>query len=160
MSAKGRLFRGWMLLTLLSLLAGAPFAEREPTLAASQPAAIPKVASNLGLLLTWHRNGMAAAPDSELARELAKIAETGQVQVSVRFTRVLSFAERRQLEALGVVFERVAGELAHLDRFYGLHVPIDAMERLAAYPLVEWIEAVWQPVTLSPLDLSVTYNAA
>jgi subtilisin family serine protease len=84
-----------------------------------------------------------------------EIETSETVQISARFLRELSRTERAEIEELGVEFRRVAGKLAHLDRFYYLSVPVHAVEALALHPLTEWLEAAWQPVVAVPLDLSV-----
>ncbi len=114
-----------------------------------------KIASNLGLLLTLLVRPESLAEDSALARELESIRSTGAVAVTARFERELAPAERAAFEALGVIFEEVGGELAHLGPIYGVRIPPAAVPALTAHPLVVWLEAVWQPVALSPLDLSV-----
>ena len=114
-----------------------------------------KIASNLGLLLTLLARPESLAEDSALARELESIRSTGAVAVTARFERELAPAERAAFEALGVIFEEVGGELAHLGPIYGVRIPPAAVPALTAHPLVVWLEAVWQPVALPPLDLSV-----
>jgi uncharacterized repeat protein (TIGR01451 family) len=114
-----------------------------------------KIASNLGLLLSLRQDGDPVSSSSPVGQALAHIQDEGFIEVSARFTRELSAAERAEIEALGVEFQQVAGRLAHLDRFYGLLVPVEAVDGLAAHPLVEWLEAVWRPVVPAPLDTSI-----
>jgi len=114
-----------------------------------------KIASNLGLLLSHRQDRDPVSSRSVVGQELARIQDEGFIEVSARFTRELSSAERAEIEALGVEFQQVAGKLAHLDRFYSLLVPAESVDGLAAHPLVEWLEAVWRPVVPAPLDVSV-----
>lgn len=149
--SKGLLLVSLLLLATVPTLAGVG-AEMAP--GQVLPADL-KIASNLALLLHLRDTAARVASESSLGRELARIEESGMIQVSVRFAHELSPAERSEIENLGVEFRRLAGELAHLDRFYYLSVPVDAVDRLAGHPLTEWLEAAWQPVAAVPLDVSV-----
>ncbi len=121
----------------------------------AEPVPNTKIASNLGLLLATLDRSVTVDERSSLAQELAKIRSSGMVAVSARFERELTPAEQAELTALGVSFDRVDGELAQLGAIYGLHVPPASILALSAHPLVAWLEAAWQPVALSSLDLSV-----
>ncbi len=146
---KTRWLSGLLLLVLMAT-AGVPVlpltAEPLPNL---------KIASNLGLLLSLLEHPMTLAADSALALELDRIRSTGAVEVTARFERELTSKERAQIEALGVSFEQVGGKLAHLGPIYGLRVPPETVPALTRHELLSWLEAVWQPVALSPLDFSV-----
>jgi PKD repeat protein len=139
----------FLCVTLLLLVRSAP------SVAAPSALARQRIASNLGLLLALEEANTRVAPETTVGRQLARIRAAGAVEVSAAFVHELSPAERAQIERLGVEFQRVAGELAHLDRFYGLLVPVGAVETLAAHPLVEWLEATWRPVDPPPLDVSI-----
>ncbi len=141
-----------LLIVLALLLTTLPLSHSLPTQAGPPPAGI---ASTLGLLLVLHRQGAQLAPDSGLGRTLGRLQDKGAVDVSARFARPLSTAERARIAALGVEFRQVDGQPAQLGRFYALRVPLDAVEQLAADPLVEWLEADWRPVVPAPLDVSL-----
>ena len=114
-----------------------------------------KIAPNLGLLLTLRDADTPVAPGSTLGQELARVRSSGIIEMSARFTRELSSTERDQINGLGVDFKTVAGRLANLGRIYGLRVPVDALDDLAADERVEWLEATWRPVAPAPLDVSI-----
>ena len=144
-----------LLIATLLTLGLLPFFGPAPPVAGPPAPANMKIASNLGLLLSLQREGMQVSSTTPLGRELARIQTEGVIEVSARFTHELSVAERAQIEALGAEFQRVAGRLARMDRFYGLLVPVDGVDDLAAHPLTEWLEATWRPVVPAPLDVSL-----
>lgn len=144
----------FVMLGLLPILGSIPSAASPP------PPINTKIASNLGLLMSLHREGIQVSSATALGQELARTQADGVMEVSARFTHELSAAERAQIEALGVEFQEVAGQLAHLDRFYGLLVQVDAVDDLVAHPLTEWLEATWRPVVPAPLDVSVPASNA
>jgi len=146
---KTRWISGLLLLALMAAI-GVP---ASPLTAETPPN--PKIASNLGFLLSLLERPVTLAADSSLAQELERIRSAGTVEVTARFERELTPEERSQIEAMGVSFEQVAGKLAQLGPIYGLRVPPEAVPALTRHALVSWLEAVWQPVALSPLDLSV-----
>jgi hypothetical protein len=141
--------------SLLLILGTLSFPYVPPAPAAPPASPADRIASNLGLLLTLHGEEGRVAPGSSLGREVARIQAQDAIEVLARFARELTPAERRELEAMGVEFRRVAGRPAHLDRFYGLLVPVHAVDDLAAYPLAVWLEAAWHPVVPAPLDWSI-----
>ena len=144
-----------MLIAGLFMVCLLPILSATPSAAGSLSPPNVKIASNLGLVVSLQREGIQVSPTTSLGQELARTQATGVIEVSARFTHELSAAERAKIEALGVEFQQVAGQLAHLDRFYGLLVPVDAVDDLAAHPLTAWLEATWRPVVPAPLDVSI-----
>ena len=143
------LVAGLFMLSLLPILGSVPSVARAPSPTNA------KIASNLGLLMSLQREGIQVSSATALGQELVRTRDTGVIEVSARFRHELSADEQAKIEALGVEFQEVAGQLAHVDRFYGLRVPLDAVDGLAAHPLTVWLEATWRPVILAPLDVSV-----
>ncbi|MBN1178871.1 MAG: S8 family serine peptidase, partial [Anaerolineae bacterium] len=132
------------------------------TFAAPAPPIDPRtrIASNLGLLLALSQDEARALPGGDLGEAVARVRSAGAVAVSARFIRTLSAAERAELEALGVAFNTLDGELLHAGCIYGLTLPLDAVDALAAHPLVEWLEAAWHPAVHAPLDVSTPATLA
>jgi len=127
------------------------------TRSVASPSSLPhtKIASNLGLLISLQRERIPISPGTSVGQELARAQARGVITVNARFRRALTPADRTQIEALGITFQEVAGQPAHLGQFYGLAVPVDAIDDLAAHPLTVWLEAAWRPVVPAPLDVSV-----
>ncbi|MBN1922303.1 MAG: S8 family serine peptidase, partial [Anaerolineae bacterium] len=149
---KTRWLSGLLLLALMATAGG-------PVLPlTAEPLPNFKIASNLSFLLSLLEQSVPLAADSALAQQLDRIRSTGVVEVTARFERELTSQERAQIEALGVSFEQAGGKLAHLGPIYGLLVPPETVPALTRHVLVSWLEAVWQPVALSPLDFSVRYT--
>lgn len=144
--------RWFSCLVVLGLLLAAGASPR-PLTAETSPN--PKIASNLSLLLSLLARNVTPPADSAVAAELGRIRSSGMVAATARFARELTPAERAELEALGVLFEKVEGQLARVGPIYGVRIPPAAIPALTAHPLLAWLEAVWQPVALAPLDLSV-----
>jgi len=144
-----------MLITVLLMFGLLPVLGSTPSAASPPTPPNQKIASNLGLLMSLQREGIQVSSTTALGHEMEQVQADGLIEVSARFTHELSATERAQIEALGVEFEIVAGQLAHLDQFYALQVPVAAVDALAAHPLTVWLEATWQPVLPAPLDVSV-----
>ncbi|MBN2146194.1 MAG: S8 family serine peptidase [Anaerolineales bacterium] len=153
-----RLFTGLLLAVLLVIADGTPAQTIVLGASEAEPSGGAKIASILGFLLSFPAQRASVNPDSSLGQELMRIEESGMIEVSARFDHELSAEERAAIEALGVKFQTVAGQLAHLGQFYGVMVPVEAVDELAAHPLAAWLEATWRPVAPAPLDLSITYN--
>ena len=79
----------------------------------------------LGLLMSLQREGAQVSSTTALGQAMMRVGAGGFIEVSARFTHELSAAERAQIQALGVEFQEVADQLAHLDRFYALRMPVE-----------------------------------
>ena len=83
------------------------------------------------------------------------IPKVRKPSVSIRFDHELTEAEIAKLEALGLVFERIGGEVAHSGKIYGARLPIGSVNVLKDRPDVLRIESTWKPAVHYPLDVSV-----
>jgi len=91
--------------------------------------------------------------------ELAS-ARSERVEVTVKFDRVLSEAELAALEARGVSFRRVGGEVSRTGAVYPASVRWDALEGISAENAVIRMEAAWRPCVFPLLDVSARETEA
>jgi subtilisin family serine protease len=111
-----------------------------------------KIGTAVYLLLKMHQRHLIAPQGLETPLEQM----TGQrtIDVTIRFDDELSDGEIRSLEARGLRFATVDGQVAHVGRIYQAAAPMEEVLAFADLPSVEYIDSLWKP-TAVPLDLSV-----
>jgi subtilisin family serine protease len=114
-----------------------------------------KTDSALELLLLLAEREVQPKLTSELGMAVAGVAATQSVSVSIRFDHELSEAEIADLEALGLIFVYLNGEVAHSETIYGAEIPVGCVDALKDRTDVLRIESTWQPGMQHPLNVSV-----
>lgn len=74
--------------------------------------------------------------------------------VTVKFDRVLSQSDIEELEAQGLVFYYIDGEVARTGAIYPARVPWDRLDSISGRIEVQRIEGAWRPAVYPTLDLS------
>jgi hypothetical protein len=102
-----------------------------------------KIGSSLRYLLSIRA-------DSRAPAGLEEILSQDTVAVNVTFKRELRVEELRAFERLGVRFDTVDGDIAHVGAVYGARVPWGSLGALAEAEQVAVIESQWSPWSIPP----------
>lgn len=114
-----------------------------------------KTGSALDYLLSLTESEGEPKFTTALGKVAANIAETQGVSVSIRFDHELDESEITDLEAEGLIFVHINGEVAHSGTIYGAKMPIGFVDTLKGRTDVLRIESTWQPGEHDTLDVSV-----
>ncbi len=109
------------------------------------------VGASLATLIELKTKG-GISPDSEASGILSGRA----VAVTIEFKEELSRAEIQSLEASGIEFARMGGEVSHTGRFYNAGIAwgrmFEALEKLTSMPEAVKVDSAWQPLFVPPLS--------
>jgi len=142
-------------LALIVLSASLTHADADTVFSSSPSPSASKVDSTVRFLLAMHGRGLRSSGAGSLDTVLGQMAERDAIEVTILFNRELTGAEVVSLEAEGVEFGRIDGRLAHVGRIYQAWVPVSMLVSLSRRASVEYIDSVWKPAEVPPLDLSV-----
>ncbi len=82
--------------------------------------------------------------------DLEEILSRDTVAVNVTFTHELGDEQLSAIESLGVRFDTVDDEIAHVGTIYGAQVPWETIDSLAKVGQVVTIESQWSPWDIPP----------
>jgi subtilisin family serine protease len=85
---------------------------------------------------------------------LTQVAAREDCQVTIRFDRQLTSFDIASLEAEGVRFERIKGNISRIGTIYGASLPWELIDIITQRSDVAMIESVWRPRMLPTLDVS------
>ncbi|MEA3336903.1 MAG: hypothetical protein U9R25_13410 [Chloroflexota bacterium] len=148
-------------MAVLLVLAGIALASRiAPAFGDSDPGAssdayLSKTGATLDLLLQLSESPEQVVGDDTFASQVNAIAETGVIEVSIRFREIPELPAIRALEGRQVRFIYLDGEIAHSGTVFGAMVPLEVIDDIAASADIVRIESIWQPGVHSPLDTSI-----
>lgn len=157
MKAKRLRFYTLMAMLVLSMLLSpvAISAGSTETASAQTPSYLSKTGATLELLLALAEAEVQPSLTSDLGKAVCSVAQTQSFSVSIRFDHELCEAEIAALEAQGLIFVRVNGEVAHSGTIYGAEMPIAYVDALKERSDVLRIESTWQLGLENPLYVSV-----
>ncbi len=116
---------------------------------------VSKIDSTLGFLIALYEQRATFPEESGLYSPLKAMEETNTVEVSIRFSHVLSQSEIASFENMEITFHRIEGKIARVGTIYGATVPIAKVWKLAEDKSVKYIESIWNPAVQTPLDVSI-----
>jgi subtilisin family serine protease len=85
---------------------------------------------------------------------LLQVAAREECSVTIRFNKELTQSDIASLEAQGVKFEKIGGNISRVGTIYGASLPWELIDAVSQRPDVAMIESVWHPSIVPLLDVS------
>ena len=122
-----------------------PTDAREPSLPKPVESHTSKIGASLAFLESVREEGT-------FPEEVKGIVTGDGVDVSIRFTHVLSDSEIQSIEGLGIEFMRLNDDIVHSGTIYVAKVPWNRIHDLARMETVIRMESVWKPAREAPAN--------